>query len=71
VDAVIAALQVALREAEMRTNATWLKAAILNRWIGRLPGAWWGRWRELKMTGDFTGGSDIGLVPHAIHSGGP
>jgi hypothetical protein len=42
-EAVIAALRVVLREAEMRTNLFW-ETHVVNRWIGQLPGARWGRW---------------------------
>ena len=49
VDAVIAALRIALQEAEARTQGWW-KVAALNRWINQLPGAWWGRWNQLRCT---------------------
>jgi hypothetical protein len=55
VDGVIAALRIVLREAESRSNTAWWKTAVLNRWINRLPGAWAGRWRELKLQGDSAG----------------
>ena len=35
----------------------WWKTEVVNRWIGQLPGAWWGRWRRLKLRGD--GGGDV------------
>ena len=57
VDAVIAALRVVLREVEThtnfsRTNAYW-KTHIVNKWIYQLPGARWGRWRELRFRPDY------------------
>jgi hypothetical protein len=48
VDAVIAALRVVLREVE-RSNTHWWDAAVANRWVDRLPGAWARRWRQLKV----------------------
>jgi hypothetical protein len=56
VDAVIAALRVVLHEAETRNNfsrtdAYW-KTHIVNKWIYQLPGARWGRWRELRLRPD-------------------
>lgn len=48
VDAVIAALRVALSEAERSKDSYW-EVREVNRWIGQLPGAWFGRWRNLKM----------------------
>jgi len=53
VDAVIAALRVVLRDAEMRSNQHWWKIEVVNPWIGQLPGAWWRRWRRLKLQGDI------------------
>ena len=51
VDAVIAALRVALEEAEEAVYGNWpVKSA--NRWINQLPGAWFGRWRHLKISSD-------------------
>ncbi len=52
VDAVIAALQTVLHEAEERQRELWWNTHIVNRWIGQLPGAWWGRWRRLKLRAD-------------------
>jgi hypothetical protein len=50
IDAVIAALRAVLQEAGH--GGTWLKTNTVNRWIGQLPGAWWGRWRRLKLRGN-------------------
>ena len=55
VDAVIAALRVALEEAEEATDINWpVKSA--NRWINQLPGAWFGRWRHLKLSSEYWDG---------------
>lgn len=54
VEAVIAALRVALDEAE-NSDATYWKSEAANRWIGQLPGAWSGRWRKLKLDADASG----------------
>ena len=54
VDAVIAALQVILQEAETREDETW-NVAMVNQWIARLPGAWMGRWWHLKLRADLYG----------------
>jgi hypothetical protein len=59
IDAVIAALRAVLQEAEHSSG--WLQTKIVNRWIGQLPGAWWGRWRRLYLRGDINGN-----VAHAI-----
>lgn len=48
VDAVIAALKVVLTEAE-RSRDSHVDVRDANRWIDQLPGAWFGRWRNLKM----------------------
>ena len=66
VDAVIAALRIVLRDAEMHPGQLWWKTEVVNRWIGQLPGAWWGRWRRLKLRGD--GGGHVvrtALIGHA------
>ncbi len=52
VDAVIAALRVALSEAES-SDETWWKVGDANRWIRQLPGTGIGRWRHLKLAGDL------------------
>jgi hypothetical protein len=57
VDAVIAALKVALEEAQHSNAANW-KVKAANRWIAQLPGAWRGRWRNLRLQQD-----GWGLVP--------
>ena len=49
VDAVIAALRVALDEAQ-KSHATSWKSQAANRWIKRLPRAWTGKWRHLKLS---------------------
>ena len=54
VEAVIAALRVALDEAQKSDETCW-KVEAANRWIDQLPGAWSGRWRKLKLHPD---GSD-------------
>ena len=54
VEAVIAALRVALDEAQ-NSDATYWKSEAANRWIGQLPGAWSGRWRRLKLHADASG----------------
>src|SRR5262245_4651086 len=51
IDAVIAALQVALEEAQ-KTEASHCRVEAANRWITLLPGAWTGRWRNLVLAGD-------------------
>jgi hypothetical protein len=53
VDAVIAALRIVLHEAETRASEFWWKTHLVNRWINRLPGAWRGRWRHLRLRGDI------------------
>lgn len=53
VDAVIAALKVALAEAE-RSRETYWAAHNANRWIAELPGAWFGRWRNLRVSPGYT-----------------
>lgn len=54
VDAAIAALKVALAEAEKSKDIRW-KVGSANRWINQLPGAWWGRWRHLKLRSEYEG----------------
>jgi hypothetical protein len=54
VDAVIAALRVVLGEAENSRDVHW-DVRRANRWISQLPGARWGRWRDLKLRGDSLG----------------
>jgi hypothetical protein len=61
IDAVIAALRVALREAES-SNVYWWKVRAANRWINQLPGAWMGRWWHLKLRTEF---GDGGSIPRA------
>ncbi len=39
IDAVIAALRIVLRDAEMHASQLWWKTEVVNRWIGQLPGA--------------------------------
>ena len=63
IDAVIAALRAVLQEAEHSSG--WLQTKIVNRWIGQLPGAWWGRWRRLYLRGDMDGNvTHANLVGH-------
>ncbi|MDP9131215.1 MAG: hypothetical protein M3N35_12600 [Candidatus Binatota bacterium] len=52
VDAAIAALKVALKEAENSGDLLW-KASRANCWISQLPGSWWGRWRSLRLRSDY------------------
>ena len=54
VDAVIAALRVVLHTVHAESSSRQWQVRLVNRWINRLPGARWGRWRELKLKGpDF------------------
>ena len=67
VDAVIAALRVVLHEVETHTNFSRTKAYwethIVNKWICQLPGARWGRWRELRLRPDS---GDSAVRPNLI-----
>jgi len=65
IEAVIAALRVTLDAAQKSDEPFWQVAAV-NRWVDQLPGAWMGRWRDLKLTGDNAGDADREqLVGHA------
>jgi hypothetical protein len=55
--AVIDALRVVLHEAEAREDEHSFDISTVNRWIARLPGAWLGRWRHLKVPAEYSGGS--------------
>ncbi|MEW5964539.1 MAG: hypothetical protein AB1749_13360 [Pseudomonadota bacterium] len=55
IDAVIAALKVALQEAERSDDVFW-KVKASNRWIDQLPGAWLGRWRHLRLAAEYSDG---------------
>ena len=57
VNAVIAALCIALSEAETRDDYWW-KVHVVNRWIDQLPGGWRGKWRHLRLRGDNYNGTD-------------
>ena len=57
IEAVVAALRVALDEAQKSEESFW-KVSSINRWIDLLPGTWMGRWRDLKLKGDDTGEAD-------------
>ena len=57
VEAVIAALRVTLDAAHKSDEPFWQVAAV-NRWVDQLPGAWMGRWRDLKLAGDNVGDAD-------------
>jgi hypothetical protein len=61
IDAVIAALRVALNEAE-RSQEHWWKVRAANRWINQLPMAWIGRWWHLRLRAQV---SWEGLIPRA------
>jgi hypothetical protein len=66
IDAVIAALRVLLAEAERRNDGPWHISKV-NVWIARLPGAWWGRWRHLKLRADYPGigkATDESIITH-------
>jgi hypothetical protein len=52
VDAVIAALRVVLHYAEHGTHETWWEIHVVNKWVDQLPGARWGRWRQLRLPAD-------------------
>jgi hypothetical protein len=54
VEAVIAALKIALEEAQLSDWAHW-KTDAANRWIAQLPGAWFGRWRNLRIKPNYAG----------------
>ena len=54
IDAVIAALRVTLEEAQGSDETHW-KVDASNRWVKLLPGAWYGRWRNLILKGDTDG----------------
>lgn len=54
IDAVIAALRVALSEAQ-QSAALWWRVEASNRWIRQLPGWWAGRWGNLILQGDILG----------------
>ncbi|KAB2943892.1 MAG: hypothetical protein K8F92_19580 [Hyphomicrobium sp.] len=54
VEAVIAALRVALEEAQKSEERFW-KVEAANRWIAQLPGSWTGRWRKLVLGGNSSG----------------
>jgi len=49
VDAVIAALRVVLQEVERREWQERFEVHVVNDWIGQPPGAWWAKWRRLKL----------------------
>jgi hypothetical protein len=57
VEAVMAALRVALDEAQKSNERVW-KVAAANRWIEQLPRSWTGRWRKLMLAGDTDGDVD-------------
>ena len=54
IDSVIAALEVELDQAEQDDCMYW-KSERCNRWIKQLPGAWTGRWANLKVSSDSGG----------------
>lgn len=57
IDAVIAALKAVQRDAEWRTDLTWMKAEKVNRWIRQLPRTRRDNWKNLMIPGD--GGGDV------------
>jgi len=60
VEAVIAALRVALDEAESSDEVNW-RVLAANRWVRQLPGSWKGRWKSLMLQGDFNGNVNLTL----------
>jgi hypothetical protein len=54
VETVIAALRVALDEAQNSDEVNW-RVLAANRWVGQLPGSWKGRWKSLMLQGDIIG----------------
>ena len=64
VDAVIAALRIALEEAERSQDFVW-KVRNANRWIDQLPGSLFLRWRHLKLVSDSGQVGRIEFVGHA------
>jgi len=50
-DPVIAALRVALHEAEQSDDLCW-RVETANRWLRQLPGVWRGKWRRLMLRAD-------------------
>jgi len=53
VDAVIAALRAVMVDAEKRVTQEAFYPEAMNRWIDLLPGAWLGRWTNLKISGNY------------------
>ena len=51
VDAVTAALKVVLQTVAAGSATSQWQVKLVNRWINQLPGARWGRWRQLKLKG--------------------
>ncbi len=51
IDAVIAALKVVLQTVAAGSSTDQWEVKLVNRWINQLPGAGWGRWRQLKLKG--------------------
>lgn len=67
IDAVIAALQMVLHEAETRTRTHSWKTHVVNKWISQLPGAWFGRWRNLTLKATYVSTSEASredLITH-------
>lgn len=64
IDGVIAALRVALNEAE-RSQEHWWKVKAANRWINQLPGAWMGRWLHLRLRAEYA----EGVISRAVFIG--
>ena len=63
VDAVIAALRIALEEAEKSQDYSW-KVRNANRWIDQLPGSLLLRWRHLKLVSDSGQVTRLEFVGH-------
>ena len=49
VGAVIATLRIALNEAKRQSTTSKPPTPTVNKWTGRLPGAWDGWWRQLAL----------------------
>lgn len=59
IDAVIEALRILLAEVEQRTTEYSWHCSVVNRWINQLPGAWYGRWWNLRVHSTFVARGDL------------